>query len=207
MSDRPDLHDLVGDDLPGAELDRLRGAHEALRETPPPPDVPASLDAAVLAIPGRTRGASRGRLLVAVAAAAAVAAATFGLGTWLGGSSDEVALAETATLAATPAAPSQAGMVLHVLPKDEAGNWPMTADVTGLTPLPQGAYYELWLTKNGELAVSCGRFLVDEYGSATNVWLNGPYRFRDYDRWVVVSWSPSEGTSGWLLDGPVFVPA
>ena len=207
MSDRPDLRGLVGDDVPEPELERLRQADDALRRTPAPPEVPESLTAAVLAVPGRQRGPSRGRLLAGIAAAAAIAAASLGIGVWLGGRTEEVALAETVTLNAMPAAPPEATMVIHVLPKDEAGNWPMAADVSGLRALPDDGYYEVWLTKGSELAMSCGRFVVDEQGQAKDVWLNGPYRFVDYDRWVVVSWTPNGGTSAVLLDGPVVVPA
>jgi hypothetical protein len=207
VTDRPDLRNLVGDDVAEPELDRLRRADELLRAVPLPPEVPESLTRSVLAIPGRVRGPSRRWLLAAAGIAAALAAATFGIGVWAGGGSEETALDETVTLSATPAAPPAAEMVLYVLPKDDAGNWPMAADVTGLPPLPKDGYYELWLTKGQELVASCGRFVVGADGSAESVWLNGPYRFTEYDRWVVVSWAPNEGMSEWLLDGPVAAPA
>jgi hypothetical protein len=206
VSDRPDLRDLVGTDVPEPELKLLRRADALLRGTPAPPEVPESLTAAVLGIPGRERPSLRRRLLAGVALAAALGAAAFGIGVWVGGGED-VVLAETVTLNATPAAPPEARMVIRVLPVDPAGNWPMAADVAGLPPLPEGGFYEVWLTEDGELAVSCGRFVVDERGEAKDVWLNGPYKFKHYDRWVVVSWAPDEGTSNVLLDGPVVVPA
>jgi hypothetical protein len=83
----------------------------------------------------------------------------------------------------------------------------MAADVSGLAALSDEGFYEVWLTKGDELVMSCGRFVVDEHGQAKDVWLNGPYRFADYDRWVVVAWTPDAGMSDWLLDGPVAVPA
>jgi hypothetical protein len=70
---------------------------------------------------------------------------------------------------------------LELFEKDSAGNWPMTLRVSGLTP----GSYELWLTRNGELADSCGGFLVAE--GETEVPLNAPYRLKDYDGWVVVA--------------------
>ena len=98
-------------------------------------------------------------------------------------------------------------MVIDVLPRDDAGNWAMSADVTGLPPLPEDGFYEVWMTAGENLVASCGRFVVDENGNATDVWLNAPYPLKGYDRWVVVSVLPGEGPSPWLLDGPVTVPA
>ena len=208
MSDRPDLRSLLGDDVPGAELEELRRIDELLDATPPPPEVPDSLTAAVLAIPGRRPRFERRRLVAVLALAAALAAATFGIGLWTGGGTDKVEVVEQLTLNGTAEAP-RATMVIAVLPQDQAGNWRMAADVRGLAPLPQGGYYEVWLTKGKKLAASCGRFLVDENGNALGVWLNAPYKLTRYDRWVVTAHVPGrdESRAPWLLDGPVLVPA
>jgi hypothetical protein len=208
VSERPDLRSLVGDDVPEPELEALRRVDELLRATPAPPEVPGSLTASVLAIPGREPRFERRRLAAALVLAATLAAATFGIGLWAGGGSDEVRIVEQLTLDGTAEAP-QARMVISVLPEDGAGNWPMAADVSGLAPLPQGGYYEVWLTKGKKLAASCGRFVVDENGEATGVWLNAPYKLKGYDRWVVTAHVPGEDGSKapWLLDGPVVVPA
>jgi hypothetical protein len=201
-----DLRDLLGDDVPEQELARLREADRALRATPPPPEVPESLTAAVLAIPGRA-GGSRRRFLAGLAAAAAIAGAAFGVGLWAGGGGGEgPPVTEQIVLDATPDAPREARMVIDVLPRDTAGNWAMAADVEGLPPLPEGGYYEVWMTKRGELHSSCGRFVVDEQGRASDVWLNAPYALKGYDRWVVVAVLPGKSPSAWLLDGPVVAP-
>jgi hypothetical protein len=197
-----DLRHLVGDGVPEPELERLKEVDALLRATPPAPEVPASLTEAVLAIPGRT-GDSRRRLVAEVALAAALAAATFGVGVWVGGGSAVPSPAEQVVLEATPQAPPDAWMVIDVFPVDEAGNWKMAADVHGLPPLPEGGYYEVWMTKGDTLASPCGRFAVDQEGQAQRVWLNGPYEFDQYDRWVVVRVLPGQAPSGWLLDGPV----
>ena len=42
------------------------------------------------------------------------------------------------------------------------------------------------MTKDDELASPCGRFVVDAKGRAQDFWLNAPYEFEGYDRWVVV---------------------
>jgi hypothetical protein len=205
MSD--ELRELVGDDVPEPELERLRTADALLRITPAPPELPDTLTSAVLAIPGRTGGGSRRRMLAELGLAAALAAGTFGIGIWVGGDSDGPPVFEEITLDATAQAPREARMVIDVLPRDEAGNWAMAADASGLPPLPEGGYYEVWMTKSGELAESCGRFVVDELGTAENVWLNAPYAFSGFDRWVVVAMLPGQEPSEWLLDGPVLAPA
>jgi hypothetical protein len=202
-----DVRNLVGDGVPEDELARLRVADEALRATPAPPDVPASLTERVLAIPRPRAGWGR-QWLAGLAAAAAIAGAAFGIGFWAGGEGDDPAPAtEQIVLDATADAPRNARMVIDVLPRDDAGNWPMAADVRGLPPLPSGGFYEVWMTKRGELDASCGRFVVDERGQAQDVWLNAPYTLRGYDRWVVVAVLPGRAPSAWLLDGPVVAPA
>lgn len=202
--DRPDLRELLGEGVPEEELARLRRVDELLRTTPPPPEVPDLLAARVLAIPAGRRG-SRRRLLAAVAAAAALAGGTFAIG-FLTGGDDLPSPLERIELAATPLAP-QAGMSIEIFPIDAAGNWGMVADAWGLEPLPEGGYYELWLTMDARPVASCGRFVVNAAGAAEGLWLNAPYRFRNYDRWVVTRHEPDGEESGPLLDGPVVVPA
>jgi hypothetical protein len=208
VTDRPDLRDLVGEDVPAPELERLSQVDEVLRATPAPPELSDSLTERVLAVPRTRRVPDRRRLLAGLGIAAVIAGAAFGIGLWVGdSSSDGGPVAEMITLEATPAAPSDAQMVIAVLPRDDAGNWAMSADVTGLPTLPAGGFYEVWMTAGEALVSSCGRFVVDENGNASDVWLNAPYPLMGYDRWVVVSVMPEEGTSPWLLDGPVTVPA
>ena len=56
--------------------------------------------------------------------------------------------------------------------------------VRGLQPSAnRDDYYELWLTKDGELAATCGRFTVHD--GVTEVTLSVPYGLRGYDGWVV----------------------
>lgn len=209
MSVPDDLRTLVGDGVPQDELALLAQADAALRATPAPPEASETLAKRVRAIPGqRSGGRDRRRLLAGIAIAAGLAGAAFGIGLWAGGDGGGgIDFVEEVTLAATENAPADAEMTLGVLPIDDAGNWNMSGDATGLPPLPDDYYYEVWLTKGGELAEPCGRFVVDEDGRAENVWLNAPYRFRQYERWVVVAVGPDGTRSDWLLDGPVVVPA
>ena len=49
----------------------------------------------------------------------------------------------------------------------------MLIDVQGLPPASDGSLYELWLTKDGELAALCGKFLTDPEGRSV-VPMNAP---------------------------------
>jgi hypothetical protein len=179
---RPDFDDLVGTDLAPAERERLLRVHNLLLVAGPPPEPMAT----VTPLPARRR---RG-VLVAVAAALAVAA--FALGAALGGS-DDPDVDFTVAMTGTAAAPEATGS-LAVFDIDSAGNWPMELTVDGLAPSPSGRPFELWLTQDGELTALCGGFLTDADGSAV-VPMNAPYRFDEFDGWVVVE----EGSEAPLL--------
>jgi hypothetical protein len=84
---------------------------------------------------------------------------------------------------------SEASARLTLFDVDAAGNWPMEVEVRGLAQPPSGRPYELWLTHDGKLAALCGTFRTNEHGEAS-VPMNAPYRFAEYDGWVVVE----EGT-------------
>jgi hypothetical protein len=169
----PDFDELVGSDLDPEERDRLERVHDLLVQAGPPPE-PAARPVVELR-PRRRRGA-----LLAVAAALAVAALAIG-GAVVAGPAGGV---EHVTMAGTPAA-ATASASLTVFEIDEAGNWPMELKVNGLAPSARGRPFELWLTRDGELKGLCGAFFTDESGRA-KVPMNAPYRFSEYDGWVVV---------------------
>jgi hypothetical protein len=172
----PDFDELVGTDLDPAERARLERVHELLVAVGPPPDSAPVAPTGLHARKGRRRGP-----LLALAAALAVTA--FALGAALvGSSSRNVDFTESMT--GTPAAAS-ATASLDVFDIDAAGNWPMELKVAGLPPAGGGRTFELWLTRDGELAALCGGFLTDADGSAV-VPLNAPYRFDEFDGWVIV---------------------
>ena len=85
MTRHPDFDDLVGQDVPAAERDRLRRAHELLLEAGPPPELSPELesvpwpDDALAPVFGR-RSERKRRPMVLAAAIATVAVATFLLG-------------------------------------------------------------------------------------------------------------------------------
>jgi hypothetical protein len=73
---------------------------------------------------------------------------------------------------------------IELLPQDDSGNWPLNVLLRGLQPSKDRTdYYELWLTKDGKLADSCGRFTV--HPGLTKVTLSVPYGLKRYDGWVV----------------------
>ena len=181
----PDFDELVGTDLSHGERQRLERVHELLVAAgPPPPEVVPI--AAVERQPHR-----RHSRLLALAAALAVAA--FALGAAV---NDRVGASNvdfTVTMAGAGVAPEARGSLV-VFDIDAAGNWPMELTVRGLPPASGGRTFELWLTRGGQLAALCGGFLTDAEGSAV-VPLNAPYRFDEFDGWVVVE----EGTTTPLL--------
>ena len=170
----PDFDELVGTDLDPRERARLERVHELLVAAgPPPAEAPASIE-----LPVRRRG--RGVLL---ALAAALAVAAFALGAGLAGSGGKSA-EFTKTMKGTAVA-ANASASLAVFDLDAAGNWPMKLTVAGLQPSARGRPYELWLVRGGKLAALCGSFLTADDGTAS-VPMNAPYRFDDFDGWVVV---------------------
>ena len=161
---------------------RLRRAHEALLAAGPPAELPPDLATP----PGRrerpaVRLMPRRRLGAALVLAAALALAGFGGGYLLGAGEEAFPTDFVLVMHGTDRAPNAAAS-LAVGEIDEAGNWPMKMTVQGLPELARGARYELLLTKSGEPSVSCGTFIVS---GKTLVFLNAPYRLRQYDGWVV----------------------
>jgi len=70
--------------------------------------------------------------------------------------------------------------------RDSVGNWPMELTVTGLAKQEAGAYYELFLSKNGKPRIPCGGFRVNS--KTTKVRFTVPYKLTGHDEWVVAVW-------------------
>lgn len=172
---------LAGTDVSDAERERLRRVHELLLAVGPPPEVAPTLEAPPQAEPVALLPRRRRTALALIAATLALA--VFGTGYLVGnrtaGPPTERVLAMTGVGDASAARGS-----IELLAQDEAGNWPMLVRVRGLEPsADRRDYYELWLTKDGELAAPCGRFTVHD--GVTEVTLSVPYGLRGYDGWVV----------------------
>ena len=184
MSRPPDFDELVGgEELSPEERTRLRQAHDLLVRAGPPAELPPAL-----AEPPKTgatvRFLPRRRRIAALLVAAALLLVAFGGGYLVArhGRDSSPAVAFTVKMHGTTQAP-EAVASLKILEKDEAGNWPMLMRVHGLKPLPKGGYYELFLTRNGQLGPPCGTFRV--HGGTTEVPLNAPYRLKQFNGWVV----------------------
>ena len=191
MSEPRDLRHLIGDDVPEEELERLREIDALLRRVEVPPHVPESLTLAVrreATKPVRRTPLRRAAKALALAAALAVAvvAGFFGLGRIAG--DDDFDAARTIGMEPTASARGAAAEI-RIGTRDADGNWTMELDVRGLPALPKGAYYLLWLEKDGEYGGTCGSFNVGADGRATVV-LNASYRLADYDRFVITAQHP-----------------
>lgn len=175
MSDRFD--ELVGEVTDPAERERLRRVHELLLSVEAPPERPAvPLQSPVAVLPQRRRYA-----LALVAAA--LAAALFASGYLLGGRSDDVQAVRVIPMAGVNDGRG-ASASIDLLPQDESGNWPLNVVLRGLEPSrDRQDFYELWLTRDGKLADSCGRFTI--HSGRTTVTLSVPYGLKRYDGWVV----------------------
>lgn len=185
----PHFDDLVDPGVTGAERERLRRTHDLLVAVGAPPELPPSLvhppgqvpEAELRTLP---RGLPRRRLAATIVLAAALALAAFAAGYLAGDRGTEPAFPTDFVLAmrGTDAAPD-ARASLAVGRRDGAGNWPMTITVRGLETLRPGARYELFLTRDGRAAQSCGTFVVA--GDKTVVFLNAPFRLKRFAGWIV----------------------
>jgi hypothetical protein len=184
----PDFRELVGDDLPADERERLRHVHDLLVSAGPPPDLPPALERAPT--PGGKRSLlprrRRGALL---ALAAALAAAAFGAGYLVAdrGAEPHAQAFETdfvLQMRGTQAAPGAVASLV-VGKKDDDGNWPMELTVRNLPREGDRTRFELVLTRKGKVAASCGTFFVAS--DKTIAFLNAPYALRTYDGWAIVT--------------------
>jgi len=185
----PDFDELVGEDLAADERARLRGVHDLLVAAGPPAELSPELErapsvgGAVHFLPRRRRGAV---LLLAAAVAAAAFGGGFLTGAVTRGGESKSAVA-VIPMHGTGAAPNALASI-SLEDVDKAGNWPMRFTVQGLPELPRGGYYELYLTRHGRIAATCGTFNV--HGGQTTVRLNAPYKLKGFDGWVVTRHLP-----------------
>ena len=203
MSEPRDLRELIGNDLPDEERERLERTDALLRSVPAPPaSVPRPLSDAVLGIV-RERPARGRRRVAAVLAFAAVVAAALGLGYWTGA---EVGVDEEyrVVMRATDEARGASALIRVGERDEESGNVTLELDVSGLPKLPEGGYYALWLAKDGRYAATCGTFGVGE--DETTVSMNVSYDFERYDAWVITAYLPNEPLDAerpWLLHAQI----
>lgn len=195
MRNVPDFDDLVGRDVPEDERERLRRAHELLVQAGPPPELSPELDSvpwpddALMPLTGRrARPARRRPVLLAAALATAL-----GLGFVLGEAANSRTTsfhAERIVLLRGTNLERGATAKLELGGRDKHGNWPMVLRVTGLHRMPEGGYYELYLTRGGKPVVPCGAFTANT--SEAVVKFSVPYQLERFDKngWVVTRQMP-----------------
>jgi hypothetical protein len=188
---RPEFDELVGGGVDPSERDRLRQVHEMLLAAGPPPELPPALEHP----PGPARDAvvrelrsayPRRRVVAAVALAAAIALLAFGGGYLVGTGGDEAAegASSVVKMVGTEAAPGAVAS-LRLSTADEDGNRTIELTVRGLETLAGRGYYELGLTRDGELVAPCGTFNVA--GDKTVVAFDVPYEWNRFDGWAIVA--------------------
>jgi hypothetical protein len=186
----PDFVDLVGNEGTPEELERLRRAHQMLIEAGPPPELsPRLAEAPAARGAARSSRGSRRRRGRAFLLAGAVAAAAFGIGFMVGdrGSSEFPSEGTSVAMHAPEGAADQTAHASVLIgDRDEVGNWPLLVRVSGLKPLPEGRWYELYLTRQGKVIAWCGSFSVKSRGRTT-VHMSVPYKLKGFDGWVVTS--------------------
>jgi hypothetical protein len=186
MTRTPDFDDLVGKDVPDEERARLLRAHRLLVEAGPPPELSPELDSVPWPDESQMpllRPRQRHPLLLAAAVATAIGIG-FVLGQSTGPSSSSMQTVRVVKLAGTNL-DSDARGTLELGKADAHGNWPMILHTRGLQQLPEGGYYDLYLTKGGKPVVLCGTFNVK--GGEVIVRLSAAYDLSHFDKngWVI----------------------
>jgi hypothetical protein len=183
----PDFDELIGEDVPAEERARLQRAHELLVQAGPPPELSPELEAvpwpdeALGPAWGRRRKPSgRRRLVWAAAFATAIV-----LGIFLGQATKDTSFKPERTLAlqGTELARNASG-TLALGKRRPDGNWPMELRVKNLEWLPDGGYYDLYLTRSGKPLVLCVTFNAR---GETVVRFSAAYQLDRFDKngWVV----------------------
>jgi len=193
MNRGPDFDELVGKDVPAEERERLRAAHELLVQAGPPPELSPGMETVPWpeeALPPirRRRTPTQRRRLVRVVALASAALVGFLIG-HATTNSTSIEARRTVKLQGTKL-DRDAIASLELGKKDSNGNWPMLLRVTGLQQLPEGGYYDLYLTRHGKPIAKCGVFNVGR--GVTVVRLSASYDLKHFDRngWVVTRQLP-----------------
>jgi hypothetical protein len=184
----PDFDELVGKDVPAAERERLRAAHDLLVRAGPPPELSPELArgprrrTSPLALQKVGVIPRRSRWLPLAAAAAAIAVVAFLAGTSTSRTkSPHFVSVHTLQMHGTALAPNAEATV--AIGRRTGGNWPMLIAVTNLPAAPGGGYYDLWMSHHGKPVALCGSF--NTFNSEAIVHMSAAYGFRGIDGWIV----------------------
>jgi hypothetical protein len=197
MKHVPDFDDVVDRSIPEEERERLRRAHELLVQADPPPELSPELDR--VPWPDESLGPlwqrkkrSGPRPLVLAAGFATALLIGFVLGQSRG--EDGTPSFETqrsVQLRGTPLDRDALG-TLELGHRDSQGNWQMLLHVKNLDTLPEGGYYDLYLTRDGKPLALCGSFNVTR--GEVVVRFTAAYNLERFDKngWVVTRQLPGE---------------
>ncbi|HEX9381141.1 MAG TPA: hypothetical protein VF891_06555 [Gaiellaceae bacterium] len=194
MNRGPDFEELVGKEVSAEERERLRAAHELLVQAGPPPELSPGMEAVpwpeeALPATWRRRRPTQRRPLVRAVALASAALVGFLIGHSTTSPTTSIEAQRTVNLHGTKLDRDAIGS-LELGKKDSNGNWPMLLRVTRLKQLPEGGYYDLYLTRHGKPIAKCGVFNVGR--GVTVVRLSASYDLNHFDRngWVVTRQLP-----------------
>jgi hypothetical protein len=187
MRHAPDFDDLIGHDVPADERARLQRTHELLVQAGPPAELDPELESvpwpeeALAPVFGSGRRPSgRRRVLLAAAIVTALV-----VGVFLGQATKDSSFTadRTVALQGTELAKTASG-TLALGKQRQDGNWPMELRIKNLEKLPDGGYYDLYLTRGGKPLVLCVTFNVQ---GETVVRFSAAYQLDRFDKngWVV----------------------
>jgi hypothetical protein len=191
MTPAPDFDDLIGKDVPDEERARLMRAHRLLVEAGPPPELSPELDSVPWPEESQMpllKPKQRRPLLLAAAILTALGIG-FVLGESRGPNGSSMETVRVVKLAGTKLDKDALG-TLELGKADADGNWPMKLHARGLQQLPEGGYYDLYLTKRGKPVVLCGTFNVK--GDEVVVPFSAAYDLDHFDKdgWVITRQLP-----------------
>jgi hypothetical protein len=178
----------VGEDLTPEERDRLEHVHDLLIAAGPPPELPPALAEPSTEIEEEPTGLPRRRAGAVLALAAALALVAF-LGGFIAGRTNGSKFDSVKAVPMHGVGQAKAASgTIDIGQLDNQGNWPLQVKVSHLPSPPKNGYYEMFLTRNGKIAATCGTFNV--HGSTATVRLNAPYNLSRFDGWVVTMERP-----------------
>ena len=197
MTEPPEFRDLVGDDLPAEERQRLARVHELLLTAGPPPELPPSLSDAPEAEPVEWHSSwlMRRRVGAGFALAAAIALVAF-IGGYIVGYQKNNGDFDAARNVVLQKGPMR--VVVAVAAPDSNGNRRMLVSARGLSQTARGNYYIIGMKKDGRRLVQCGTFKVGNE-PLTNVRFAVGYEVEDFDRIVVAEYRHSDHSVRELL--------
>jgi hypothetical protein len=192
MTRAPDFDDLIGKEVPDEERARLLQAHRLLVEAGPPPELSPEMDSVPWPEDSQMpllKPKQRRRPILLAAAIATAIGIGFVLGQSTSPSSSSMETVRVVNLAGTNLDRDARG-TLELGKADAHGNWPMTLHTRGLQQLPEGGYYDLYLTKGGKPVVLCGTFNVK--GDEVVVHFSAAYDLGHFDEdgWVITRQLP-----------------